>query len=187
MRFEETRLQGAFLIHLHPIADDRGSFTRTFAADELRSRGLQADVAQENVSWTRRRGSIRGLHFQYPPHAETKLVRCSRGAMLDVIVDLRPESPTYMQHVSVELRADEPRALYIPERFAHGFQTLADDTETTYLMGAPYRPEAAGGILFSDPRLEIVWPFPPADVSARDQEWPLLDGWEAELRARMAP
>lgn len=185
MRFTETCLRGAFVIDLQPLADERGAFTRTFCARELEARGLNPAVAQENVSATRRRGAIRGFHFQYPPDAETKVVRCSRGGMLSVIVDLRPESDTYLQHAAIELRRDNHRALYVPERFAHGFQALEDETETCYLMGAFYRSDAAGGLHYSDPRLGLEWPVPVTDVSERDRAWPLLDEVEPRVRDRM--
>ena len=186
MNFTETELRGAFVIDTEPIGDERGSFVRTFCRSDFEARGLNPLVSQANVSMTRRRGAMRGLHFQFPPHAETKLVRCTRGAMFDVIVDLRPESPTYLAHVAIEVTAANRRAVYVPERFAHGFQVLDDGTETTYLMGAPYRPESAGGLRYSDPRLAIAWPLPATDLSTRDREWALLQDAEPYLRARMA-
>jgi dTDP-4-dehydrorhamnose 3,5-epimerase len=185
LRFTETTLAGAFVIDIEPRSDDRGFFARTFCAREFEARGLKPSIAQANVAFNRRKGALRGLHFQYPPSAETKLVRCTRGAVLDVIVDLRPESPTYLQHVSVELTADTHRTLYVPERFAHGYQVLEDRTETIYLMGEFYTPSAAGGLHYSDPRLGIVWPLPPVDLTERDQAWPLLAVCEADLRQRM--
>ena len=185
MVFNETKLAGAFLIELTPIADDRGFFARTFCRREFAERGLQAVVAQENVSLSAHRGTIRGLHFQFPPAAETKIVRCARGAMFDVIVDLRPESATYLDHVAVELSAANRRALYVPERFAHGFQVLEDQTETTYILGAFYEPEAQGGLLYSDPRLGIAWPLAAGQLSERDRQWPLLANVEPALRDRM--
>jgi dTDP-4-dehydrorhamnose 3,5-epimerase len=183
--FTETTLTGAFVIDIEPRSDDRGFFARTFCAREFEVRGLKPSIAQANVAVNRRKGALRGLHFQYPPSAETKLVRCTRGAVLDVIVDLRPESPTYLRHVAVELTADNHRTLYVPERFAHGYQVLEDDTETTYLMGEFYTPSAASGLHYSDPRLAIVWPLPPLDLTQRDRDWPLLVDVEAALRERM--
>jgi dTDP-4-dehydrorhamnose 3,5-epimerase len=184
--FSETPLKGAFVIDLELRSDDRGFFARTFCAREFAEHGLNVSVAQANIALNRKKGAIRGLHFQYPPAEETKLVRCTHGALLDVIVDLRPESPTYLQHVSVELTDSNRRALYVPARFAHGYQVLDDETETTYLMGEFYLPEAAGGLRYSDPRLAITWPLPPCDVTARDQQWPLLDEAEPAVRQRMA-
>ena len=183
--FSETALKGAFIVDLELRSDDRGFFARTFCAREFADHGLNVSVAQENIALNRRRGTIRGLHFQYPPAAETKLVRCTSGALLDVIVDLRPESPTYLQHVAVELTGGNRRAVYVPTRFAHGYQVLDDDTETTYMMGEFYTPSAGGGLRYSDPRLAIVWPLPPVDLTQRDQAWPFLDEAEPALRQRM--
>lgn len=185
MIFNETKLKGAFVIDLELRSDDRGFFARTFCSREFEAHGLNASIAQANISFNRRKGTLRGLHFQYPPSAETKLVRCTHGAVLDVIVDLRPESPTYLQHVSVELTGDTRRALYVPERFAHGYQVLEDNSETIYLMGEFYVPATAAGLRYSDPRLAIAWPLPASDLTPRDQAWPLLDGAEPALRQRM--
>ena len=185
MIFNETKLKGAFVIDLELRSDDRGFFARTFCSREFEAHGLNASIAQANISFNRRKGTLRGLHFQYPPSAETKLVRCTHGAVLDVIVDLRPESPTYLQHVSVELTGDTRRALYVPERFAHGYQVLEDSSETSYLMGEFYVPSTAAGLRYSDPRLAIAWPLPASDLTPRDQAWPLLDGAEPALRQRM--
>lgn len=185
MIFTETRLAGAFILDIERRGDDRGFFARTFCQREFARHGLKYDVAQCNLSFNHRRGTVRGLHFQFPPAAETKLVRCTRGAVLDVIVDLRPESPTWLQHVAVELSADNRRALFVPERFAHGYQTLEDGTETAYQVGEFYTPDAEGGLRHDDPRLGITWPQPPQEVSAKDRAWPLLDGAEPALRQRM--
>jgi dTDP-4-dehydrorhamnose 3,5-epimerase len=183
--FTETPLRGAFIVDLDPRGDDRGFFARTFCRREFEARGLNGRIAQTNLSFSRRRGTIRGLHFQFPPAAETKLVRCTRGAIVDVIVDLRPESPTYLRHVAVELTAANRRAVYVPARFAHGFQALEPDTETAYCVGEFYTPSAEGGLHYADPRLAIAWPLPPADVSPKDRQWPLLDAVEPLLRARL--
>lgn len=185
MIFIETPLPGAYIIDLEPRGDERGFFARTFCRREFEARGLAARIVQTNLSFSRRAGTIRGLHFQFPPAAETKLVRCTRGAILDVIVDLRPESPTYLRYVAVELTAENRRALYVPERFAHGFQALEPDTETAYCVGEFYTPSAEGGLHYADPRLAIAWPLPPADVSPKDRQWPLLDVIEPVLRARL--
>src|SRR4030095_4275917 len=143
-------------------------------------------IAQANVAFNYRKGTLRGMHFQYPPAAETKLVRCSHGAVLDIIVDLRPESPTYLQHISVELSADNHRGIYIPERFAHGYQALEDNTETTYHVGEFYTPGSEGGLLYNDPALGLVWPLQVAAMSDKDRQWKPLGEVEAELKARMA-
>jgi dTDP-4-dehydrorhamnose 3,5-epimerase len=186
MIFTPTSLAGAFIVDIEPRHDERGFFARAYCARDFERRGLSALAAQGNIAFNYRKGTTRGLHFQSPPAAEAKLVRCTRGAMFDIIVDLRPESATYLQHVAVELTADNRRALYVPERFAHGYQALEDDTETTYQMGAFYTPSAQGGLRVSDPRLAIPWPLSPTDVSEKDRSWPLLDDVEAAIRARMA-
>lgn len=185
MIFTETHLAGAFVIELERREDDRGFFARTFCQHEFAEHGLEPVIAQANLAFNKRRGTLRGMHFQYPPAAETKLVRCTRGAILDIIVDLRPESPTYLVHVSVELTADNRRALYVPERFAHGYQVLEDGTETTYQVGEFYAPEHEGGLRYDDPRLALDWPLPVGELSDKDGAWSLLDDVEDELKARM--
>jgi dTDP-4-dehydrorhamnose 3,5-epimerase len=175
VKFTPATLAGVFVIDVEPHADERGLFARTFCADEFRDHGLDPTVAQCNVSVTRRAGTIRGLHYQVAPAAETKLVRCVRGAIHDVVVDLRPGSPTYRQHLAVELDASSRRALYVPVDFAHGFQTLVDDTEVEYQMGAPYTPGTDRGLRYDDPALGIAWPRPVTDLSDRDREWPWLE------------
>jgi dTDP-4-dehydrorhamnose 3,5-epimerase len=186
MIFTETRLRGAFVLQLQPHEDDRGFFARTFCQREFTEHGLKAVIAQANVAFNRKKGTLRGMHFQYPPAAETKLVRVTRGAILDIIVDLRPESPTYLQHVSVELSADNHRGLYVPERFAHGYQALQDGTETSYDVGEFYTPGAEGGLKHDDPRLRLSWPLPVTALSAKDGSWNLLDEIEPELKRKMA-
>jgi dTDP-4-dehydrorhamnose 3,5-epimerase len=182
MIFTETTLKGAFIVDLELRSDERGFFARAFCQREFEAHGLKPVIAQANISFNYRKGTVRGLHFQHPPHAETKFVRCSRGAILDVIVDLRPESRTYLQHVAVELTADNRRGLYIPERFAHGYQVLQDDTETTYQVGEFYTPAAEGGLRYDDPRLGIAWSLPVTDISDKDQRWPLLEDPRAAIR-----
>ena len=186
MIFTQTVLPGAFVVDLEPHGDERGFFARAFCQREFEMHGLKSVVAQGNISFNHRKGTVRGLHFQSPPAAETKFVRCTRGAILDVIVDLRPGSPTFLQHVAVELTADNRRGLYVPERFAHGYQVLADQTETTYQVGAFYTPSAEGGLRYSDPRLAIQWPLPVTDISDKDAAWPLLADAEPTLRELMA-
>ena len=187
MQFTPTKLSGAFILDLEPRGDDRGFFARAFCRRELEAHGLKADIAQGNISFNYRKGTVRGLHFQFPPASETKLVRCTRGAIVDVIVDLRPESATYLQHIAVELTADNRRALFVPERFAHGYQVLEDGTETTYQCGEYYTPAAESGLYFADPALAIEWPLPVTDMSPKDQQWPPLAEREPLLRERMAP
>jgi dTDP-4-dehydrorhamnose 3,5-epimerase len=183
--FTETKLRGAFIVDMERRADERGFFARTFCQQEFAAHGLESVIAQSSVAWNLRAATLRGLHFQYPPAAETKLVRCTRGAVLDVIVDLRPESPTYLQSVAVELTEDNFRALYVPERFAHGYQCLADRTETSYQMSEFHAPGLEGGLLYSDPDLGLDWPLPVKEISARDRAWPLLRDAGARLRERM--
>ena len=142
-------------------------------------------IAQANVAYNRVAGTLRGMHFQFPPAAETKVVRCTRGAILDIIVDLRPESPTYLQHVAVRLDEDNARSLYVPERFAHGYQTLVGGVETTYFVGEYYAPGAEGGLAYNDPRLALSWPLPVSAMSEKDAVWETLDVVEPELRRRM--
>lgn len=186
MIFTETKLSGAFVIDLERREDNRGFFARTFCQREFEEHGLEPLIAQANVAFNRSKGSLRGMHFQFPPAAETKLVRCTRGAIVDVIVDLRPESPTYLDHVSVELAADNYRALFVPKRFAHGYQVLEDETETSYQVGEFYAPGLEGGLRFDDPSLDLVWPLPVTEMSDKDRAWALLDEVEADLAARMA-
>jgi dTDP-4-dehydrorhamnose 3,5-epimerase len=186
MKFTETKLYGAYIIDLTPHEDGRGFFARSFCQHEFSAHGLKPIIAQSNIAANRHKGTLRGMHFQCPPAAETKLVRCTRGAVLDIIVDLRPESPTYLEHVAVELTEDNYRALYIPERFAHGYQTLRDNTDTSYQVGEFYTPAAEGGLRYSDPRLQLSWPLPVTAMSEKDQNWKLLDDIEPELRQRMS-
>ena len=185
MILTETRLAGAFVIDLERMSDDRGFFARTFCQDEFARAGLKPVVAQANVSLTRAKGGLRGLHFQYPPVSETRVVRCTRGAIFDVIVDLRPESPTFLEHLALELSAENYRSLYVPDRFAHGMQALTDDAEVTYLMGERYIPVEQGGLMYDDPRLAIAWPLTVTSISDRDRRWTPLSVCEPELRARM--
>jgi dTDP-4-dehydrorhamnose 3,5-epimerase len=183
--FTETHLKGAFIVDIDRHADSRGFFARVFCQREFEEHGLNPVVAQANVAFSTLKGTMRGLHFQLPPVAETKVVRATRGAILDVIVDLRPESRTYLQHVAVELTSENHRALYVPERFAHGFQVLEPDTETTYLMGQFYAPGSEGGLRYNDTRLAIAWPLPITELSDKDAAWPLLSESESQLRQAM--
>jgi dTDP-4-dehydrorhamnose 3,5-epimerase len=172
--FTATAVAGAWLLDVEPHADERGFFARTFCERELAARGLDARVSQCSVAWNHARGTVRGMHWQAPPHGEAKLVRCTRGAIHDVVVDLRPESPTYRARVAVELTADNRRQLYVPPGCAHGYQTLADGCEVAYQMSEPHAPAAARGARWDDPALGIVWPLPVAVISERDRSWPDL-------------
>ena len=185
MIFTETKLKGAFILDIERHEDSRGFFARTFCQREFIEHGLKPIIAQANVAFNIRKGTLRGMHFQYPPFAESKLVRCTRGGILDIIVDLRPESSTYLDHVAVELTADNYRSLYVPERFAHGYQVLEDVTETSYQVGEFYAPSAEGGLMYNDPRLRLVWPLPVTEISPKDNTWKLLTEIEPELRRRM--
>jgi dTDP-4-dehydrorhamnose 3,5-epimerase len=186
MIFTETKLKGAFTIDIERREDSRGFFARAFCQHEFEAHGLKPMIAQANVAFNNSKGTLRGMHFQFPPAAETKLVRCTRGAILDIIVDLRPESPTFLQHIAVELSEDNYRALYVPERFAHGYQVLRDKTETSYQVGEFYTPGSEGGLLYNDPRLGLEWPLPVAVISDKDQAWKSFAEQEDEIKQRMA-
>src|SRR5438093_5636527 len=185
MQFTETKLEGAYIIEVERREDSRGFFARAFCQKEFAAQGLKPIIAQANVAYNFKKGTLRGMHFQFPPAAETKLVRCTRGAILDIIVDLRPESPTYLHHIAVELTADNHRGLYVPERFAHGYQVLEDGTETSYQVGAFYTPGSEGGLIYSDPRLGLKWPLPVTEISIKDDSGRLLTAGEKILKRRM--
>ena len=185
MIFTETRINGAFIIDLDVKEDSRGFFARAFCQSELEEHGLNPVIAQANIAFNRRKGTVRGMHFQFPPAAETKLVRCTKGSILDVIVDLRPESPTFLDHISVELSSDNHRALYVPERFAHGYQALEDVTEMSYQTSEFYTAEAEGGLRYDDPDLGLTWPLPATEMSDKDRAWLLLADVEPDIARRM--
>ena len=185
MIFTETKLKGAFILDLDRREDVRGFFARAVCKNEFKANGLNPIIAQANLASNIKKGTLRGMHFQFPPAAESKLVRCTRGAILDIIVDLRPESPTYLEHVAVELNEDNQRALYVPERFAHGYQTLMDKTDTSYQVGEFYTPDAESGLMFDDPRLGLEWPLPVSVISEKDQKFRLLADVETDLKKRM--
>lgn len=172
MLFRATQLEGVRLIDLEPVTDERGFFARTFCVEEFAAQGLETRFVQHSTSCTARRGSVRGMHFQRPPHEEIKLVRCIKGAVHDVLIDLRPKSPTYRRWESYELTAENRCQLYVPAGLAHGFQTLMPDTEVAYLISAFYTPTAAAGLRYDDPAFSISWPLAIGDVSARDRGWP---------------
>ena len=172
MVFTETGLSGAVIVDVESHADERGFFARSWCTREFAERGLNPSVVQCNVSGNTVKGTLRGMHYQIAPHAEVKLVRCTKGAMYDVIIDLREGSPTFLRHVGVELTADNHRALYIPEGFAHGFMTLEDNSEVFYQMSAYYEPTAARGVRWNDPIFGIDWPLPVSVISTRDRDYP---------------
>lgn len=174
MLFTETRLTGAFIVDPELMADQRGGFARVFCAREFESKGLNTTFLQVNISYNPRKGTLRGLHYQLEPAPETKLVRCTSGAVYDVIVDLRPGSPTYLQHVCVELTADNHRAIYVPRMFAHGYQTLRGAAEVMYQVDEFYAPGCERGLRYDDPALAIQWPEPVTAISDKDRAWPLI-------------
>lgn len=175
MIFTETSLSGAFLVEPERLADERGFFARSFCAEEFVAHGLDSRCAQCNISYNARRGTLRGMHYQMLPNEEAKLVRCTSGAVYDVIVDLRPGSPTRGRHVGATLSAGSRLMLFVPAGFAHGFQTLEDDTEVFYQMSTPHAAQAACGMRHDDPLLGIRWPEPVTVISERDRGYTLLD------------
>ena len=174
MIFRETEIPGVVVVELDETVDERGIFARSFCTREFAEHGIAMQIAQCNVSFNRKRGTLRGLHYQAEPKSESKLVRCTRGAIFDVAVDLRPESPTYCRWVGVELDAEARRGLYIPPGCAHGFQTLCDEAEIYYLMGAAHDPALARGVRWDDPAFGIAWPMQPTAMSERDAGFPDL-------------
>lgn len=174
MIFQETALEGAYIIDLKPFTDDRGLFARTFCQREFAKIGHHKAFVQFNHSRSNYKGTLRGMHFQKPPSAEIKLIRCIRGSVFDVIVDLRPSSPTFLQYVAVELSEQNMRMMYVPEGFAHGFQTLEDYTELIYHHTAFYAPNHDGGMRYNDPRVNIQWPLTVTSISEKDKNYPLL-------------
>ncbi len=175
MRFLPTRVEGAWVVALEERGDDRGSFARVWCQREFADQGLATGFVQGNTAVTRHRGTVRGMHLQLPPHGEAKLVRCLRGAVWDVVVDLRPSSPTFLQWEGVELSLENRKMLYVPEGCAHGYQALADDSEVFYLVSAFYAPEAERGIRPDDPALGVEWPLPVEGLSPKDRTWPDFD------------
>jgi dTDP-4-dehydrorhamnose 3,5-epimerase len=172
MRFVETRLKGAYLIEPEIRADERGFFARAFCRREFEAHGLNPDLVQCNLSYNNTVGTVRGMHYQRAPHAEAKLVRCTAGAICDVILDLRPDSPTFAQWAAVELSAGNRRLLYVPEGFAHGYQTLLEGAEVFYQVSAFYHPQSEGGARWDDPTFKIEWPLPVNSISAKDASYP---------------
>jgi dTDP-4-dehydrorhamnose 3,5-epimerase len=172
MKFIETPLSGAFVLEVEKREDERGFFGRSWCVRELTDHGLDPTIVQANVSFNRRKGTLRGMHFQTAPHEEVKIVRCTRGSLYDVIVDLRPESPTYCRWFGVELSADNYRMLYIPKRFGHGYQTLEDTVDLMYMVSTFFAPDHATGVMYNDPVFGIQWPLPVAMINEKDRTWP---------------
>ena len=176
MIFTETELTGAFIIDIEPLRDDRGYFARVWCAREFEEHGLKTGLVQCNVAYNSKKGILRGMHYQQQPHAEVKLVRCTKGAVYDVIVDLREDSETFLKWTGVELTADNHRMLYVPEGFAHGYVTLQDDSELFYQVSQFYTPQAEGGIRWNDPVIGIEWPeLGDLHISEKDRLWALLE------------
>jgi dTDP-4-dehydrorhamnose 3,5-epimerase len=174
MRFSKTSLHGAMVIDPSPHADDRGRFMRAWCAREFEEQGIHFVPVQANMGFSKQKGTVRGIHFQEAPALEAKLVRCTRGAMFDIALDLRPDSPTYRQWFGLELSPENGRMLYVPENCAHGYQTLEDATEMHYMTSAFYAPSAAHGVRFDDPAFNIQWPLAATVVSEQDRNWPLV-------------
>lgn len=175
MKFIETELKGAFVIEINQLTDERGFFGRSWCKREMEEHGLNGNVVQANTSFSKTKGTLRGMHYQKHPHEETKLIRCTKGAIYDVIVDLRKDSPTYLQWFGIELSDTNYKMLYVPEKFAHGFITLTDDAEVTYLVTEFYTPGAEAGLRFNDPKLKIDWPLEATVVSEKDRQHPDFD------------
>lgn len=185
MQFSELPIAGAYLVEQVPHRDTRGTFARAFCQRELADVGVDFTIRQANTAISTRAGTVRGLHVQVPPHHEQKLVRCLRGALVDVLVDLRPESRTYRRVVQVELSGGDGRAVLVPARCAHGYQSLVDDTELLYLVSQFHSSQAERGVRFDDPALAITWPLPVRSVSGKDATWPLLADQGEQLRAEL--
>lgn len=172
MQFQPTTLNGAWLIQLQPTCDRRGFFARTFCVEEFAAHGLETNYPQHSISFSGHKGTLRGMHYQREPHSEVKLVRCIHGAIWDVIIDIRPNSPTFRRWQGFELSENNKCQLYIPKGFAHGFQTLTDSVEVSYLISELYTPAAASGIRHNDPQFSLTWPLPVRDISEKDRNWP---------------
>lgn len=175
MRFASASLDGVFVLEPERAEDPRGYFARTWCSREFAAQGLPTAIVQSSISYNRQAGTVRGLHFQWPPSAEGKLVRCERGAVHDVMLDLRPDSGTFLRHVAVRLQADVGNAVYIPPGVAHGFQTLTDEAIVYYMMTDYYEPDLAAGVRYDDPAFGITWPLPVAVISDRDRNYPDVD------------
>lgn len=174
MKFEKTRLTGLFVIQPEPRSDERGRLIRTFCEAEFKEAGLETHFPQISISRTTLKGTVRGMHYQKDPHAETKVIRCTRGQIFDVIVDLRPDSPSFLQWQSFELSAENQISLYVPTGCAHGLQSLEDQTEVHYMISTNYNAESASGCRWNDPKINIKWPIPEVIIAPKDLQWPLL-------------
>lgn len=176
MKFIETPLKGAYVVELEKRGDERGFFARSFCVDEFKERGLNPTVLQANISGSTKKGTLRGLHYQTAPMAEVKFIRCMKGAVFDVLVDVRPDSPTFKKWYGIELSVDNQKAVYIPEGFAHGHQTLQFDSQIMYMVSQVYSPEHERGIRYNDPAIGVLWPLVPTVMSGKDKAWPDFKG-----------
>ena len=172
MKFTEMPIAGVILVELEPASDDRGFFARTYCREEFTRHGLDPEIAQCSMAFSAKAGTVRGMHYQRDPHGEVKLIRCTRGAVYDVVVDLRSDSSTFRRWYGVELSADNRRMLYIPRGIAHGYQSLQDGTEISYQMSTPYHPEAAAGVRWDDPAFGVIWPLEVTVIAERDRTYP---------------
>jgi dTDP-4-dehydrorhamnose 3,5-epimerase len=175
VRYTPLEVDGVHLVEMTPFTDERGAFARSFDTAEFAEHGMRPEVAQCNVSWNHRAGTLRGMHLSLPGHPESKFIRCTRGAIVDVAVDVRPDSPTYMRSVQVELTAENRLGLYLPPHLAHGYQALTDDTEVLYMVSVPYAPGAEVGYRYDDPAFGITWPLEVSVLSDKDASWPAFD------------
>lgn len=175
MKYTPLEVDGVYLVEMEPRTDERGFFARSFDTAEFEQRGMSPRVAQCNVAYSARAGTVRGMHLSLPGHPEAKFVRCTRGAVVDVAVDVRPGSPTYLKHVQVELTADNRRALYLPPHLAHAYQSLTDDAEMLYMVSVPYAAGAEVGFRYDDPAFGVTWPLPVSALSDKDASWPAFD------------
>jgi len=175
MNFIEQKIKGLYEIILNPLKDDRGSFARLFCKTNFSNIGLDEDISQINHSVNVEKGTLRGLHFQNPPFSEVKIIKCLKGAVQDVVIDIRKDSPTFLQYLSIELSVEKNNAIFIPKGFAHGFQTLEDNSELLYLHTVPYNKQSEGGLRYNDITLNISWPFTPRNITQRDESHPLID------------
>lgn len=185
MLFNPLAISGAFLISSEPNEDERGSFGRFFCQREFAEQGVDFQVQQANRSFNKKSGTVRGLHGQFPPHAEKKLLRCVQGSLVDFLVDLRPESPTFLKTLRVELSAENQQSLLVPERCCHALQTQEDNTELIYLVSSFYTPDVEFGLRWDDPLLAITWPLPVSSISSKDANWPLLSDSLPTIRKRL--
>lgn len=183
MIFTATKLSGAFIVEIEQLSDDRGFYARTWCQREFQARNLNSNLVQSNLAYTKRKGTLRGMHYQIPPHEEAKLVRCTSGAIFDVLIDLRQESPTYKQWLGVRLTAENHVMIYVPEGFAHGYQTLEDDIEVSYQVSQYYYPEAERGLCYKDPSFGIEWPLDVQVISEKDSNWPVYQDGSGKTKA----